>query len=399
MRVEVDYAADRLELDLDADRVVGTWTGPPGLPAAALQERVRAALEDPLGYPPLRQAVVPGDRVVIPLQPGIPGVDLVLAALGEVLTGAGVETGSITVLATESGPEVRALPPGVALAVHDPADRARIAYLASTAAGRRVYLDRLLTDADVVLPVGRLGYDAVLGFRGPWGSVFPGLSDFDTQQAYRGMADEALPDPDRDDRPALAESVEVSWLLGSQFQVGVEVGVTGPAGILAGGASEVRAAARRSVAASWLFRTDRPAHLALAGVGVPWQPTTLDDLIAGVTTAARLVRAGGQVVVLSHARGTPGPALERLAQADDPRAGPTLLRGLGREPDYAAARHLATALASARIYLLSDLDPDLVEDLGMIPLAHPDEARRLVAAAPSSAVLSPAEFIRSEVAG
>ncbi len=69
--------------------------------------------------------------------------------------------------------------------VHDPDDRAQIAYLASTKEGRRVYLNRLLTDADVVVPVGRLGYDPILGFRGPWSLLFPGLSDRETLRGLR----------------------------------------------------------------------------------------------------------------------------------------------------------------------------------------------------------------------
>ena len=98
-----------------------------------------------------------------------------------------------------------ALPEGVALAIHNPADRKQLAYLASTSEGRRVYLNRLLTDADVVVPVGRLGYDAVLGYRGPWGLIFPGLSDQETARSFRALTTAEWPRRDRP-RPALTES-------------------------------------------------------------------------------------------------------------------------------------------------------------------------------------------------
>ena len=65
---------------------------------------------------------------------------------------------------TTGKPCAGAGPAGVTFRTHDPDDRANLAYLATTAGGRRVYLDRDLTDADFVLPVGRLAYDPLLGY-------------------------------------------------------------------------------------------------------------------------------------------------------------------------------------------------------------------------------------------
>ena len=80
-----------------------------------------------------------------------------------------------------------------------PGIAAGLAYLAATKEGRRIYLNRLLTDADVVIPVGRLGYDPILGHRGPWSVLFPELSDRATIEAHRGQ----LRGPDSEAAPAL----------------------------------------------------------------------------------------------------------------------------------------------------------------------------------------------------
>src|SRR3712207_6978994 len=53
-----------------------------------------------------------------------------------------------------------------------------------------------------------------------WGVIFPGLSDLETLRAFRAMAGDRSSDRGPQ-RPALTESAEVSWLLGSQFHVGV----------------------------------------------------------------------------------------------------------------------------------------------------------------------------------
>jgi lactate racemase len=399
MRVEVRFHDERFDLEVPEDRLVGAWHGPTGVVGDEVGASVRDALEHPRGFPPLRQAVVPGDRVVIPWDPDIPEAGRVLGAVCDVLTGAGVEAHSIRVLAA-GAPRPgwdEDLPPGVAGSSHEPDDRSQLAYLASTAQGRRVYLNRHLTDADCVVPVGLLGYDPVLGYRGPWGVIFPGLSDADTQRAYRAQASDGPPDPGHA-RPALAESEDVSWLLGSQFHLGLVGGVGGLAGVVAGLEAEVRAEGDRRLDAAWSFRAERRAGVVVVGIGPPGRPTRVEDLAGGLATAGRLVRRGGKIVALSRAGGPIGPALQRLVGVADPRAGLAALRGAEGEPDYPAARQLARVLAWADVYLLSALEADQVEDLAMIPLGRPAEALRLAVAADSCLIVSQADRTRADVA-
>ena len=74
MRVEVDFQDESLELEIPDEQVVATWRGPAGTGQGTgeLTDTLRAALEAPRDYPALRQAVVPGDRVTIALDPAIP---------------------------------------------------------------------------------------------------------------------------------------------------------------------------------------------------------------------------------------------------------------------------------------------------------------------------------------
>jgi hypothetical protein len=136
----------------------------------------------------------------------------------------------------------------------------------------------------------------------------------------------------------------------------------------------------------------------VAGIGRPEQPTAIDDVARALDTARRLVQRGGKIVVLSRAEGEPGPALNRLIAADDPRVGPNVLRGHASDPDYPAARAIAKALAWADVYLLSGLAPNTVEDLSMIPLDRAEEARRLAATSRSCLVVSHADLTRGVVA-
>jgi hypothetical protein len=339
---------------------------------------------------------VPGDRVVVALDPDVPDADAVLAAVCRVLTAAGVTPGDVTVV-TPAGAPVPRPPEGVTLERHDPEDRNHLAYLSTTSDGRRVYLNRRVTDADFVLPVGRFAYDPVLGYRGPWSALFPDLSDAETFQLFRSQARGDRPDA-ADVRPALTASNEVSWLLGSQFHLGLVAGVGGLTEAVAGLESSVRAEGIAALDRLWTFDAGARAELVVAGVGRPGRATSIDELAEGLATAARLVRRGGKVVVLSRAEGEFGPGLRRLMGADDPRAGEASLRGHESDRDYPAARRFAHALAWADVYLLSDLPADEVEDLSIIALGRPEEARRLVAAAGSCTFVSQAERTRADAA-
>jgi hypothetical protein len=270
--------------------------------------------------------------------------------------------------------------------------------LASTGEGRRVYLNRLVTDADVVVPVGRLGYDAVLGYCGPWSLLFPRLSDRETARSLHAGARLGWPDPEQP-RHALTESAEVSWLLGSQFHLGVVAGTRAPAEFVAGLESVVRSEGARALDRTWTFEARERAELVVVGIGQPGLPGTLEDVAEGLANAARLVQRGGKIVVLSRAAGPIGPALRRLIELEDPRLASSALRGHESDPDIVGAHQVAGAIAWADVYLLSGLDPETIEDSPIVPLERPEEARRLVAACRSCLFLSQAGWVRARVVG
>ena len=395
MRVGLGLRGERWEFDVPDDRLVGAWEGPASLGLDAVRDRLVDALESPIDDPPLRRIVVPGDRVVLSIDPEVPDLARVVSAVAEVLLGAEVASIQGVALAPLPASERDDWPATVPLIVHeeDPAEPSSMAYLASTTAGRRVYLPRSVTEADVVVSIGLLGFDEVLGYRGPWSTLFPGLGDREARVSGRRSA---LGIGRRG--ALLDESGEVSWLLGSFFHVGVLPGARGAAGIIAGEAGAVREAGLRAIDDAWTFRTETRADLVIAGIGRPGQPNGPRELALGLSTAAALVRRGGKIAAITDVSGPIGPALGRLAAQDDPARGVAkALRGLEEEADYLEARLIGEALHWADVYLLSGLDAEIVEDLGMIPLASPAEAQRLAAAAPSLLIVDNADRTRGLV--
>lgn len=400
MRVEVDFQDESLELELPDEQCVAAWRGPAGPAQPASPETVRAALEAPRDFPPLRQTVVPGDRVTIALDPAIQEPGFILGAIAEILRESGVDGENLTVLLPSARmflPE-GSMPPGAVLAVHDPTDRSQLAYLAATKEGRRIYLNRHLTDADLVLPVGPVGFDPILGYSGPWAVIFPGLSDLvtiSTHQSRFRVDDD--PHQEKRTRANRDESFEVSWLLGTQLQLGVVPAARGFLEILAGRDSSVCDQGIAALEQHWTFRPESRAEIVVAGIGRPGATPHLDSLAEGLATATRLVQHGGKIVILSTATGQVGPALRSLIDAGDAERGKSLLRGHEKEDDFHAASRIAQAVAWADVFLYSALPRDLVEELSMIPIEKPVQARRLVAQAHSATFLSFADRTRAAV--
>lgn len=399
MKVAVGFQDESLEFDVADERLVGAWSGPPGLESARIDGAVRAKLESPLDYPPAAQIVVPGDRVAIACDRAIAEPAAVLAAVVDTLTEAGVERGDITVVAPPGpGDLSQAVPAGVVLVAHDPKDRGQLVYLATTKDGRRVYLNRAGTDADVVIAIGRVAFDPLIGYRGPWSVLFPGLSDHETIAAQGGRwKGAALDVPPARARAGFDESLEVSWLLGSRFHIGLIPGASGIAQVVAGQDSFVREEAIAIMDRLWQMEARSRAELVVVGIGGPGNETTLDDLAQGLANATRLVQNGGKIVVLSRATGRMGPALRRLVDVDDPRNGVAALRGHEGDDDYLIARRLAHALAVADVFLHSRLERDVVESLSLAALERPEQARRLAERSSSCVFLNRAELARASV--
>ena len=147
----------------------------------------RQALLSPLGLPEPARCVVPGDSVAIVLDPETPNVIELLGAVCEQLQVVPEAGGTLSLLLppdpdnTEWSRLVEQIPAHLqqqlTVHMHDPAETAQLSYLASSAAGDRVYLNRRICDADLLVTIGMVCFDSLLGYRGTTTPCFPPVSD------------------------------------------------------------------------------------------------------------------------------------------------------------------------------------------------------------------------------
>jgi nickel-dependent lactate racemase len=358
---------------------------PQPAPHASPRELVRAALETPFGFDsPLRRALTPDDHVAIVLDERLPHVAELLAAVIEHLGTAGVPPEAITVLVTRSeagSPWVDDLPDEYAdikLEVHDPEDQKKLAYLATTKKGHRIYLNRTLVEADFVLVLSGRRFDPTFGHGGAESAIFPALGD---PESIAGLVGKFSIDPTGTGQPAVTEeSAQVAWLLGTPFFVQVIEGAGDTIQDVVAGLPDCTEEGVRRHDARWRSTiTDRPDLVIAAVSGSPERIDFL-DLASAAATAARIVRVGGRVAVLS----TAAPALlegaELVHTADEPAEVGKLLRK--RKPDdWPAAALWASAAERASLFVAAGWPEEVTEGLFATPLHSAAEVQRLVDAA------------------
>lgn len=378
---------------------------PDGVPLANPAAAVAAALEQPLEYPPLAQTTTPGDRVVVVLGSDLPQVAQITAAIIQALMTSGVDADGITILRSEddatgkenplelvSGPAAER----IRILSHEPANRRNLAYLAASEGGEPILLNRQLTDADVALPVGCMQREHSAGYFGIHTTIYPEYSDHYTQARFR-KHDRFIGNGHH--RELQHEVNHVAWLLGVNFSLQVVPAAgDGILHVLAGQSDVVRRQCRELYRAAWQRSVAQRASLVVAAIeGAPRQQTW-ENLGRVLENASSLVEEGGAIAVCCDLAAAPGPALQRLV------GGPSreeAVRQIRRDNprDALPALQLARTLQKSRIYLLSRLDPALVEDLEMIPIGGPDELVRLARRNRSCLVLANAVHAMVRVEG
>jgi nickel-dependent lactate racemase len=393
MQVGIGYGPEQLQVDVETSNVVAVHPQSLAPPLADPAAAVRAALETPIGFPALRRALTPDDHVVIVLDEDVSLLPELLPPVLEHLREAHVEPRAVTVLcppAQVSQDWVEQLPKEwqeVQVEVHDPTNRQRLSYLATTRGGRRLYLNRTVVDADQVVVLARRKYDPLLGYSGSEGALYPVLSDEATWKEMGGLL--SMEAPAKKPWPARREAAEVAWLLGVPFVVHLVPGAGDTLTHVLGGLVDTGEEALRLLNARWRLSVDTLADTVLAGVGEDADSHDFAALSAALACASRVVKPEGRIILLSGARPVLGVGAQLLRDADDPGRALSLLRRHA-PPDMAAAFQWASAAQRATIYLLSQLPAETAEELFTVPLEHAGQVQRLLDSARSCLFLTDA---------
>ncbi len=369
-----------IQFDLSATDVLLDRRSPPGRPLDDVASTTAAALSEPLDFPPLRQSITPDDVVAIAVGHGVPQAPAVVAGVVRALIEAGIDPLHIVVVQTagESERDIVAelsdeLRTSVRTFVHDGENREQLSYLAAGNEDQPIYFNRQLCDADVVIPIGCLHAADGLGYTGVSAGLYPTFADEAAQRRFNVPSD-----ADEDAHRQLdTEAEQAIWQLGVMLTVQVLPG--GGDALLQVLAGERHAVEQRGQALcrdTWSFAAPQTASLVVATVEGGSDQQTWDNFARALYAAVHAASDDGAIAVCTELASPPGPALQRLAGDATSDA---VIRKIRREtsPDALAAAELWRVLSDHRVYLLSQLDEDVVESLGMAYVSDGEEIARL----------------------
>lgn len=364
-------------------------------PPVEATDAARHALEHPLDFPALRQAVIPGDRITLAVDPNIPDLLSLLRGVFQILES--LHPGGVTVLLSEEASDQTVewlrqnLPQDAEIARHAADQRESLSYLAANESGDPLYLHRALVQADFVLPIvvarpaGRLdpAWNA--------GGLSPAFADVTSRRRFGYDRHHGRSGAD-------AEASSVTWLLGVQM---LFVAVPNRQGelqrVLAGtpvGITTELSTTEQFVAAEGSIGDDITNNdLVVAVITGDQQQQSWQNVARGLHAARRRLRPGGTVAVISQvstpARGSLGWLKTQQTSNEQ-----QIRKELSKQQDqYShAAATLLDAQQEGRVLLLSRLTDDEVEQLGFGVIDSVAGLKRLIQQHDQVCVLSAAQF-------
>lgn len=378
------------------------YTGP-AAEDVSIEKRVEQALCQPLGYPPLGETVFRGDHVTMVIAPETPQADAIAVAVTQELVAAGCRSEDVCILVPPNEDFLRADLRrklsredlgDVECDVHNPTARGEMAFLARTADQMPIVLNRRLVEADVVIAIGCLRHEDAAGYDGPGGDI-AAYSDDAVRRRFRDL--HATEDPHQHERRARRKADELLWLLGSRFTVQVVPDAAGQAGrVLAGDFEAVLAAGRELMNGGWRFSPTRRADLVVVAVDGGQEQQTWQNAARALRAAGEAAADGGAIALLTRINQPPGEGMCFLSEAEETLD--TLARIRRHHPaDALAALQFARSLEQSHVFLQSELDDAVVEEVGLAPLANQQELARLVRGHDNCILIRGGQFAKVDV--
>ena len=337
MRLKLDYGTDGLEVDLPDERV--TVIEPmfrQAVPDA--HEALLKALRAPIGRPPIRDIVKPGQRVAISvcdITRAQPRAEMVRALLEEM---PGIRAEDVTILIatgthrTNTPAEMeRMLGADIlsrhAVINHDSRDDDSLAHVGETKTGVPVYLNKRWLAADIRITTGFVEPHFFAGFSGGPKMIAPGLAGLRTVMVLHDATRIGSPNATWgiiEGNPIQDDVREIARMTGVSFSVDVTLNrdqqITAVfAGELFAEHGQACAAAKGSV----MRAVDRPFDVVLTtNSGYPLDQN-LYQAVKGMSAAAKVVKPAGTIICAAECRdGLPnhGSYGEVLASRPSPQA-------------------------------------------------------------------------------
>ena len=355
MKLEFGLGTSTQVVEVPEKNLIGVLRAKPAPAIASEEEEVRRALREPVGAPPLRQVVRPGEKIAVitsDITRPMPTRKVMPALLDE-LYAAGVKPEDITLVfalgshRSQTDEERRRLAGErawneVRCVDCDPDD---CVHLGVTSAGTPVDITRVVAEADRRICLGNVEYHYFAGYSGGAKAIMPGCSTRAAIQSNHSMMVRAeAAAGNLKTNPVRRDIEEAAALCGIDYILNVVLGEHKE--ILRAAAGDVTLAHRELCAfLDKIYLNELPQAA---------------DIV--------LVSQGGIIILIGSCREGLGERVfeQWMTTSPSPEA---MIERIGR--DFQLGGHKAAAIAitlqKAKIFLVSELEDDFVRSIFLTP--------------------------------
>ena len=352
------------------------FSGPEASDHTHAQAATERALNNPLEFPPITSATVPGDQITVAVCASLPCMQPIATKVIDMLLAASAQPEEITLLLPKEADvayykSTESIPANIHLDSHTPDERTTLGYIAASQQGNPVYFHRALCDADFVLPIEPSIPD-IEGYEGAlYGKLFPTYSDTDTRFRLLCATDSHTRTQNA------AETQEAAWLLGIQLGIQVVPGACNEAlHVLAGQSEVLQTIGGKLSTKTWRTDVPEPASLVIGTIAGGPTLQTWEHVARALAASAAVIQEGGAIALCTELKEPPLPALKRMAFETSEFLPPEDRPAHTAEEELVVQR-IRQTLQRASVYLVSDLESHDTESIGFTHVDDPESLQRL----------------------
>ena len=380
MKLEFGYGKGLQAVEVPEKNLLAVLTANPMDHVRRGEDAVRYAMAHPIGSQPLQALVKPGQKVAVitsDISRPLPSYMLLPAVLDALYAG-GVAREDITVVFALGSHRNHTEEEKRQLAGHrayeevrcidsDPADCVRMGV---TSRGTPVDITRAVAEADVRVCLGNIEFHYFAGYSGGAKAIMPGVSTPEAiQQNHRMMvsphacAGKLAGNPIREDIEEAGSICGIDFILNVVLDEHKQIVFA-----VAGDVTKAHRVGCEYLDRMYRKRISRPADIVLVSQGGAPKDANLYQTQKALDNAKHAVKKGGTVILMGACPEGFGSARFESWLKEAPNAH-ALVERIGRE--FQLGGHKAAAigmvLENARIDFVSEMDPELVRSIFLVP--------------------------------
>ncbi len=317
MDIQLKYGNDIISCQTPGNVQAKILVSPTGTLAVSLRSSLLNSLENPIESAPLSSLLNNKTRltIVVPDKTRQCILDRILPTLYQYISDCGISNNAITILFANGTHQLQTeqdminilgedMWHSMHVEQHNARDSGSLDYLTTTSRGTHVYVNKLVTTADLVITVGGILHHYFAGFGGGSKLLIPGVAGYDTaKQNHSYTIDESggfhagCRDGNLDTNPVYLDIIEAVRCIPNVFSINVILdSLNRPAGIYSG---DIVAAHREgSKLASSLYEVPirEQADVVIVSPGGKPRDSTFIQSHKAIHRAFYAVKPGGSII-------------------------------------------------------------------------------------------------------